>query len=116
MTIKMLAKEQDVDSAPQTNKTISKYCVAVIRRAIDLVRNCSGPIGAVQRAIADSFRNVCRTDFIATFEIRNRAADFENAIVGARGEADALHGALEHSFTLLVDLAMQTNHARRHRG
>lgn len=58
------------------------------------------PIGAVQGAVADCFRDVSGTDLVAAFEIGNRAAHFENAIVGTGGKTESHHSALEHSLAL----------------
>src|SRR5688572_23764584 len=84
-----------------------------------LSRKClrlSRPICPVQRAVAHRFRHVRWTDVFAAFEIRNGAADFQDAIVGAGGEAETLHRALEHLFALRVDLAVHADHARCHAG
>ncbi len=43
------------------------------------------PVGAVERAIVDCFGDVGGFDFIGFFEIGNRAADFQDAIVSTGG-------------------------------
>ena len=43
------------------------------------------------------------------FHIRDGAGNFQNAIVGARGEAQAIHGALQHSLAFRRDIAVFAN-------
>src|SRR2546428_11473548 len=43
-------------------------------------------VGAVERAIVDGFGNVSGIDFVGIFEVGDRAADFQNAIVSSRRE------------------------------
>src|SRR5205085_9168654 len=41
----------------------------------------SGPVGAVERAIADGLRDVRRADFVGAFEVCDGAADLQDSII-----------------------------------
>lgn len=71
---------------------------------------------SVKGTIADGLGNMIGVNCFDAFQIRDRAAYFEDAVVGAGGEADALHGALEHALALGIYLAMNSDHPRSHRG
>ncbi len=57
----------------------------------------SGPIGAIERPVLDGFSEVGDGEGRRAFQVGNGAGDFEDAIVGAGGEALLLHGALEET-------------------
>src|SRR2546427_3231257 len=85
---------------------------ALIRARIVSLR----PVGAVERAIVDGFGNVSGIDFVGIFEVSDRAADFQNAIVGSRGETQTGHGAFQHRLAFGVNATVKTNQTRRHCG
>src|SRR6266404_9643675 len=43
------------------------------------------PVSAIERAIMDRFGDVVRLDLVGIFEVGDRAADFQDPIIGARG-------------------------------
>ena len=51
------------------------------------------PEGAVQRAVLDCFGDMLGLDCFYSFQIGNCSCNFEDAIVGASGEALLGHGA-----------------------
>src|SRR6266446_10471178 len=53
------------------------------------------PVGAVERAIVYGFCDVGGFDVFGAFEIGNRAADFEDAIVGTSGETQTGNGVFK---------------------
>ena len=69
------------------------------------------PIGAIEGAVLDSLGDVREGDRRFGGEVGDGAGDFEDAVVGAGGEALLLHGAFEEAFgvggelTKLADLA-----------
>jgi len=54
------------------------------------------PICSVERTITYCFGNVIGVDRLGTFQISDRAAHFENPIVGARRQAKPAHCTLQH--------------------
>src|SRR5215213_11327561 len=74
----------------------------------------SRPIRTVQRTITYGFRDVIGINGFATLKVCNGPAHFENAIVSSRGESEPMHRILEHLFAVGIDLAVRTDHARRH--
>ena len=61
---------------------------------------------AVEAAVLDGFEEVRGLDFFGAREIGDRAGDFENAIVGARGEAELLHRLLQEIAERGIDRAV----------
>jgi hypothetical protein len=57
---------------------------------------------------------MAQPDFRAVVEVGDGAGHLEDAVVGARGEAEAVHGILEHFLSRLVDDAELTHHAAGH--
>src|SRR2546430_6186430 len=84
-------------------------------RTLNLGSNL-GPVRAIKRAIVDGFGNVSGIDFIGVFEIGDGAADFQDAIVGSRGEPQTGHGTFQHRLAFGVNATVKTNQTRRHRG
>src|SRR5437588_9842531 len=73
------------------------------------------PVSAIKRAVVYGFGNVGGFDFVGIFEISNRAADFQDAIIGSRGETQTSHGAFQHRFAFTIDATVTANPTRRHR-
>jgi len=57
------------------------------------------PVGAVERAVLDGFAQVFGRESRGAFQIGDSARDFQDAVVGARGETEALDRGLENFFT-----------------
>src|SRR6266404_5271823 len=74
------------------------------------------PVSAIERAIMDRFGDVVRLDLVGIFEVGDRAADFQDPIVGARGQAQTRHGAFQHRFALRINPAVAANQTGRHCG
>ncbi len=74
----------------------------------------SGPVAAVEGPVLDGFGEVGDGEVLGAFEIGDGAGDFEDAIVGAGGEALLLHGALEQPLGVGAELAVGANLARGH--
>ncbi len=64
----------------------------------------------------DRFGDVVRLDLVAVFEVGDRAADFQDPIVGARGQAQTRHGAFQHRFAFRINPAIAADQTRRHGG
>ena len=62
--------------------------------------------GAVETAVLDGFEQVRGLDFFGGAQIGNGARDFQDAIVGAGGEAELLHRLLQEIAERGVDHAM----------
>ena len=60
----------------------------------------SRPVGAVERAVLDCFAEVLGLDVGGVVEVGDGAGDFQDAVVGAGGKAEARDGALEEFFTI----------------
>ena len=63
----------------------------------------------------DCFGDVSGFDFVGVFEIGDGAADFQDAIVGSRGETETGHGAFQHRLAFGVNATVATNQTARHR-
>ena len=63
----------------------------------------------------DCFCNVGGFDFVEVFEISDRAADFQNAIVGPCGETQTRHSTFQHRLAFGVGATVTTDQTRRHR-
>ena len=61
---------------------------------------------SVEAAVLDGFKEMVRFDAFGTGEIGNRPCDFENAVVGARGETELLHCMLKQIAEGSVDRAV----------
>src|SRR5258707_5460393 len=88
--------------------------VSILIRPSDV--NSSRPISAIKRAVMDGFGDVIRLNLVGVFEVGDRAADFQDAIVGTGGQSQAQHGELQHRFALRIYPAVASNQARRHGG
>ena len=62
----------------------------------------------------DCFGDVSGFDFVGVFEIGDGAADFQDAIVGSRGETETGHGAFQHRLAFGVNATVTSNQTRRH--
>ena len=62
----------------------------------------------------DGFCEVGDGEVFCAFEVGDGAGDFEDAIVGARGETLLLHGTLEKALGIGAELAVGANLAGSH--
>ena len=60
----------------------------------------SSPECAIQGAVLDGFGDVLGLDSLSSFQISDGSSDFEDAIVGARGQALLGHGALQQPLAI----------------
>src|SRR5713226_4583389 len=74
------------------------------------------PIGPVERAVMDGFGDVSGLNLSRVFEVGDGAADFQDAIVDARGQAQARHRAFQHRFAFRINPAVAPTQTGRHRG
>lgn len=65
----------------------------------------ANPQLAVQRAVADGFRNVFRADGVLAGEISNGPSHAEDAVVSPGGQAKVVHGGFEQSLRFVVEFA-----------
>ena len=72
------------------------------------------PVAAVEGTVLDGFGQMGDGQVLGALEIRDGAGHFEDAVMGARGEALLLHGALKQAFGVGAEFAMGTNLARGH--
>src|ERR1700730_261235 len=76
----------------------------------------SRPKRAVQRSVLNRLRDVFRLKPRNSVEVRNRARDFQDAVMGAGAESLLRHGAFEQALTIGGELAEFANGLRRHLG
>src|SRR5205085_7273286 len=74
----------------------------------------SGPVGSVERAIADGLRDVRRADFVCAFEVCDGAAHLQNAVIGPRRQTQTCHRLLQQPLALRINPAVSANQSRRH--
>ena len=56
------------------------------------------PVGAVERAVLDGFAEVFGRESRSAFQIGDGARSFQDAVMGARGNAEALDGRFQDFF------------------
>jgi len=78
------------------------------------VRKRSGPVRAIESAVLDGFAEVFGLNGVGSVEVGYGAGDFEDAIVGARGKAEAGDGVFEKFLALCRNGAVLANETRRH--
>src|SRR6202140_1709826 len=71
--------------------------------------------GAVRRPVWEGFRRGCLPQARGALEIGQGAADFEDAIEGAGGQAELLEGVVEEALTGSVETAVAAEVLVRHR-
>ncbi len=74
------------------------------------------PIGAIQTAVLNRFRDVFGLEIHRIFQIGDGAGDFENAVVSAGAQALLRHGAFEQAFAVGGEFAEAANVAGVHLG
>src|SRR4030088_172622 len=74
----------------------------------------SRPERGVQRSVLNRLGNVFRLKLRDSVEVRNRARDFQDAVMGASAEPLLRHGAFEQALTIGGEFAEFTNGLRRH--
>ena len=74
----------------------------------------SSPVGAVQAAVLDGFRDVLGLEIRRIFQIGDGAGDFQDAVVGAGAQALLGHGAFEQAFAVGGEFAEGADVAGRH--
>ncbi len=74
----------------------------------------SGPVAAVERAVLDGFRDVRIADVLRRVQIRNGARHFQNAIVSAGAEAQAVHSAFQQPLAIRRNVAVLADLPRAH--
>ncbi len=72
------------------------------------------PVGAIEGAVLDGFGNVAGLDFLDTLEVGHGAGDAQDAVVSARGQAEARDRIFHLLLALGVELAESAQGARRH--
>ena len=94
----------------QSSKMAMLSCVPWARNQL------SGKQFPVEAAILDRFEDVLGLDRLAGIQIRDRARDLEDAVVGARGKIHRFHRVFQILRAGVVKLAMLAHQLRRHRG
>lgn len=79
-----------------------------------LVYSALCPVAAVQIAITNGFGYVLRLDVFGSGEVGDGACHFQDAVIGAGGERELLHGGAQESDGLFVWFGKLMNHALRH--
>src|SRR5687768_11681671 len=74
----------------------------------------SRPVGAVERAVADGLGDVPGEYLFGGFEVGDGAADFEDAVVGARRKPLPRHRLLQKALAFRVEAAVAPDESRRH--
>src|SRR6202158_1858200 len=74
----------------------------------------SRPKRAVQRSVLNRLRDVFRLKLRNSVEVRNRARNFQDSVMGASAEPLLRHGAFEQTLTIGGKLAEFANGLRRH--
>ena len=74
----------------------------------------SGPVGAVERAIADGLRDVRRADFVCAFEVCDGAADLQDSIIRARRQPLPRHRLFQQTLALVAHRTEASYVSRRH--
>src|SRR5262245_12700780 len=77
---------------------------------------CLLPIRAVEGAVLDGFGHMLRLDLLARFEIRNRARDPQDAVVGASRKPQPRDCILHQLLAFAIQFAKATERARGHLG
>lgn len=72
------------------------------------------PVGAVERAVLDGFAEMFGQEGFSALEVGYGARDFQDAVVGAGGEATALDGGSEELFAIGGDGAVFADELGRH--
>jgi hypothetical protein len=72
------------------------------------------PVTAVEGAILDGFGDVRGGNILHTVHVGDSARHFQDAVVGARGKAQARHGALKQTLAVRRDVAVLANLPRAH--
>ena len=70
--------------------------------------------GPVERAVVDGFAEMCGRNLVALVEVRDRAADAQDFVVGSGGEAHLFHRRLQQRFGVGFQLAELANLRRGH--
>jgi hypothetical protein len=83
-------------------------------RSPDLVRLL--PIRAVEGSVLDGFGHMLRFDPLARFEIRNRARDPQDPVVGASRKPQPRDCILHQLLAFPIQFAKTTERSRRHLG
>src|ERR1051325_6848653 len=86
--------------APRAARRCPRPALKSVRRT--LFTCPSGPVRAVERAVADGLRHVRRAYLVRAFEVCDGAADLEDSIIGARREPLPRHRLLQESLALLI--------------
>ncbi len=76
----------------------------------------SGPVAAVEGAVLDGLGEVGDGKMFRAFQVGDGAGNFEDAVVGAGGEALLLHGAFEQAFGVGAEFAVGADLAGGHLG
>ena len=77
-------------------------------------KELSRPICAVECPILNCLAEMARLKTFRRVQIRNRAGDFQNTVVGARRKAKARDRVLQHFFAFVANRAEFPNHFWRH--
>src|SRR2546421_1566361 len=74
------------------------------------------PVGAIERAVLNGFAEMFGFDGIRGVEIGDGARNFQDAVVGASGKAEASYRVFQKSFAVGGDGALFANQASGHLG
>jgi hypothetical protein len=74
----------------------------------------SRPVVAVEGAVLDGFRDVGGADGFGTVEVGDGTRNLQDAVVGARRESQARHGAFEQPVAIRRDVAVLPELPRAH--
>src|ERR1035438_6866274 len=74
----------------------------------------SSPIAAVQSAVLNGLGQVSHGQMLGALQIRDGPRNFEDAVVGAGGQALLLHGPLQQALGIGAQFAVGANLARSH--
>jgi hypothetical protein len=92
------------------------YANRFVTEVGEILKRRSGPVIAVEAAVLDGFGEVLGGDVGGMIEVGDGAGDFEDAVVGAGGEAHAADGHFEGAFAGIIEGADAADIAGGHAG
>src|SRR5712692_5065212 len=74
----------------------------------------SSPVGAIQRSVLDGLAEMTRLDASPTIQVRDRARDLQDTVMGPRGKPESSDGVFQQLFALGRNRAMLADRLRHH--
>ena len=89
-----------IGCVPIRSGQVCRLSIRLIHAGAMVIPTISRPVTAVERAVLDGLGDVCRADGVGAVEVGDCERHFEDAVMGAGAQPQAVDGAFEQALAI----------------